>query len=313
MATRDPHTNPSMKALRTAIPYIRAYEGRVFVVKLGGRLCNPGPELENVVEQLALLATLGIKLVVVHGGGDQVSDLARRFGHEPQFVAGRRVTDEHTLELAKMALAGTININLVAAFRLHDVPAAGLTGVDGKMITVVKRPVRAVSDPATGETRDVDYGFVGDIVSARTELIEHLLDKRYVPVIGTLASDAQGRIYNVNADTVAARIAVELRAVKYILLTTVDGVLLNVNDAETLQPYLDVADIDELAGRGVVAGGMLPKVAACADAVRGGVPRVHIINGATPDAVLAEIFTNEGSGTLIVAEREQKPEVKSDR
>jgi len=300
------HTQPSMKLLRTAIPYIRAYQDRVFVVKLGGRLCNPGPELDNVVEQLALLATLGIRLVVVHGGGEQVSDLARRFGLEPQFVAGRRVTDDQTLELTKMMLAGTININLVAAFRRHDVPAAGLTGVDGRMITVVKRPVRSVTDPSTGEVREVDFGHVGDITAARTELIDHLLDKRVVPVVGTLAADTQGRIFNVNADTVAARLAVELHAVKYILLTTVDGILLDVKDADSLQAYVDLEDLDELTKRGVIAGGMLPKVAACADAVRGGVPRVHIINGATPDAVLAEIFTNEGSGTLIVATREQK-------
>lgn len=300
------HQHPGMKSLRTAIPYIRAYQDRVFVVKLGGRLCDPGPELDNVVEQLALLATLGIRLVVVHGGGEQVSGLARRFGIEPQFVAGRRVTDEQTLELTKMTLAGTININLVAALRRHDVPSAGLTGVDGRMITVVKRPPRPVADPATGEMQDVDYGHVGDITAARTDLIDLLLDKRIVPVIGTLAADAQGRIFNVNADTVAARLAVELRAVKYILLTTVDGILLDVNDTDSLQAYLDLYDLDDLTRRGVIADGMLPKVAACADAVRGGVPRVHIINGASPDAVLAEIFTNEGSGTLIVATRERK-------
>src|SRR5262249_53479142 len=198
----------------------------------------------------------------------EVSDLARRFGMTPQFVAGRRVTDEQTLELTKMTLAGTININLVAAFRRHDVPAAGLTGVDGRMITVVKRPVQRVTDPSTGESREVDFGHVGDIVAARTDLVEHLLDRKTVPVIGTLAADTQGRIFNVNADTVAARLAVELKAVKYILLTTVDGIMLKVDDAETLQPYVDIRDIEGLTREGVISGGMLPKVAACADAVR---------------------------------------------
>lgn len=299
------HTHPNMQALRTAIPYIRAYAGGVFVVKLGGRLCHPGPELDNVVEQLALLATLGVRLLVVHGGGDQISDLARRIGIEPRFVAGRRITDEPTLELAKMMLAGTINIDLVAAFRRHGVAAAGLTGVDGGTITVVRRPVRPVNDPATGETREVDFGWVGDIAATRMDLLCSLLDQRVVPVIGTLAADAQGRIYNVNADTVAARLAVDLRAVKYILLTTVDGIMLNVEDSETLQPFLDLDDLEELKRRGVVGGGMLPKIAACAEAVRGGVPRVHVINGTSRDAVLAEIFTNEGSGTLIVAQREK--------
>jgi len=299
--------HPDMHTFRTAIPYIRAYEGRAFVVKLGGRLCNPGAELDNVIDQLSLIATLGIRLVVVHGGGEQVSDLSRRFGLEPRLVAGRRVTDEPTLEVAKMTLAGTININLAAAFRRHDVPAVGLTGVDGRLITVAKRAAGMVRDPSTGASVEIDYGLVGDIVSSRMELLEHLLDRRFVPVIGSLAADAGGRILNVNADTVAARIAVELKAAKYLLLTTVDGVMLNPADPESLQPFLDLDDLEGLIGRGVIAGGMLPKVAACADAIRGGVPRVHIVNGTRPDALLAEIFTNEGSGTLIVARRNAAP------
>lgn len=295
----------STRALRTAIPYIRAYEGRVFVVKLGGRLCDPGPVMDNVVEQLALLATLGIRIVVVHGGGDQVNKLCEQMGITPQFIAGRRITDEPTLELAKMAFAGTINTNLVAAFRRFDVPAVGLTGVDGRLITVIRRPVRPVIDPETGDKRDVDFGHVGNIVGSRMDVLEHLLSKRYLPVIASLAADAQGAIFNVNADTVAARIAGELQAVKYILLTTVDGVMLNVSEPDSLQPHLDLDDLEELTRQGVIRGGMLPKIAACADALKAGVPRVHVVNGAAPDSVLAEIFTNEGCGTLIVAKRER--------
>lgn len=293
------------RALRTAIPYIRTYEGRVFVVKLGGRLCDPGPTLDNVVEQLALLATLGIRIIVVHGGGEQVNVLCERMGITPQFVAGRRITDDQTLELAKMAFAGTINTDLVAAFRRYDVPAVGLTGVDARLITVVRRPVRPVTDPSTGQTQSVDFGRVGNIVASRTDVLEHLLEKRYVPVIGSLAADAQGVIYNVNADTVAAHIAIGMRAVKYILLTTVDGVMRDVNQAGSLQPYLDLDDVEQLTRDGVIRGGMLPKITACADALRGGVPRVHVVNGTTPDSLLAEVFTNEGSGTLIVARRER--------
>lgn len=297
--------NPSTRALRTAIPYIRAYEGRTFVVKLGGSLCNPGPTLDNVVEQLSLLATLGIRLVVVHGGGEQVNELSKLMGQTPNFVAGRRITDESTLELAKMAFAGTINTNLVADFRKFDVPAVGMTGIDARLITVVRRPVRPVIDPVTGVKQDVDFGYVGNIVSSRMDILEHLLSKRYLPVVGSLAADANGQIYNVNADTVAARIAIDVQAVKYILLTTVDGVMLSIKDPETLQSYLDVDDLEDLVKSGVISGGMLPKISACADALRGGVPRVHVINGTRPDSVLAEIFTNEGCGSLIVLKREK--------
>lgn len=300
-----PYSPVATKTLRTAIPYIRTYEGRVFVVKLGGRLCDPGPTLENVVEQLALLATLGIRVVVVHGGGEQVNALCERMGITPRFVAGRRITDDQTLELAKMAFAGTINTDLVAAFRKFDIPAVGMTGVDARLITVVKRPMRPVTDPSTGQTTEVDFGRVGNIVSSRMDVIEHLLEKRYVPVIGSLGADAQGTIYNVNADTVAAHIAVGLRAVKYILLTTVDGVMTSVSDPETLQPYLDLDDVEALTKSGVISGGMLPKIAACTDALKGGVPRVHVVNGGVGDSLLAEIFTNEGSGTLIVSKREK--------
>ncbi len=298
------HVQGDMKALRTAIPYIRAYEGSTFVIKLGGALCEPGPLLDNVVEQLALLATLGIRLVLVHGGGTQLSALSERMGITPQIVAGRRVTDDQVIELAKMTFAGTINTNLVAAFRRFDVLAVGLTGVDAKLVTVVRRPPQQVHDPVSGDSQTVDYGHVGDVRETCTRLIEHLLTQRFVPVVASLAADAAGRVHNVNADTIAARLAVELRAAKYFLLTTVDGVLLDVNDPNSLQTYLDVEQVDQLAARGVVAGGMLPKLAACQAALRGGVPRVHIVNGAVRDALLTEVFTNEGSGTLLVLKRE---------
>lgn len=296
---------PDIRALRTAIPYIRAYEGRVFVVKLGGRLCDPGPTLDNLVEQLSLLATLGIRVVVVHGGGEQVNQLCEKMGIEPRFVAGRRVTDAATLELAKMTFAGVINTNLVAAFRALDVPAIGLTGADGALVTVVRRPIRPVADPVTGEKQDVDFGFVGNITESKPAVLEHLLANRYVPVIASLAADTAGQIYNVNADTVAARIAVDLQAVKYILLTNVDGVMRKVDDPDTLEPYLDLVELEELTRTGVISGGMLPKLAACGDALRGGVPRVHIINGTVPDTILGEVFTNEGTGTLLVSKRER--------
>lgn len=293
----------SLNALRTAIPYIRAYKGRVFVVKLGGQLCEPGKVLDHLIEQLTLLQQLGIKLVVVHGGGEQANALCERLGVKREVFAGRRVTDDATLEVVKMAFAGTVNTNLVAAFRKAGAPAVGLSGIDGGLITVEKRPRQTVRDPATGETREIDFGHVGDIVAVTVGVLRHLLAGECVPVICSLAADAGGRIYNVNADTVATRIAVAIEAAKYFLITTVDGVLRDAGDPQTLIPYLDLAELDTLIQSGVVSGGMLPKLTACAEALRGRVPRVHIINGLARDTLLGEVFTNEGCGTLIVEQR----------
>jgi acetylglutamate kinase len=303
IASEKMQLQSNLKALRTAVPYIRAYRGRVFVVKLGGAVCEPGKFLDNVVEQLALLYQLGIKLVVVHGGGEQANALSQRLGITPDVVAGRRITDATTLEVVKMAFAGTVNTNLVAAFRGVGVPAIGLSGIDGALLTAVKRPVQTVPDPATGQTREVDFGHVGDIVSVAANPLRHLLDGDYVPVICSLAADATGAILNVNADTVATRVALVLQAAKYFLITNVDGVMHDPRDPATLHSYLDLDELDELIRGGAISGGMLPKLAACADALRGGVARVHIINGTVPDSLLAEVFTNEGCGTLLVEKR----------
>ena len=294
------HLQTNLKALRTAVPYIRAYRGRVFVVKLSGAVCEPGRFLESVVEQLALLYQLGIKLVVVHGGGAQANVLSQRLGIVPDVFAGRRITDAATLEVVKMSFAGTVNTNLVAAFRKADVLAVGLSGVDGGLLSAVKRPVQSVTDPATGETREVDFGHVGDIIGVDVSPLKHLLGGDYVPVVCSLAADASGGILNVNADTVAAQVALALQAAKYFLITNVDGVMRDARDPATLQSYLDLEQLDELVRSGAISGGMLPKLAACADALRGGVARVHIINGTVPDSLLAEVFTNEGCGTLLV-------------
>lgn len=301
------HIHSKLTALRTAIPYIRAYKGRVFVIKLGGQLCDPGPILDNLVEQMALLYQLGIRVVVVHGGGPQADALGQRLGLERHVFAGRRVTDAPTLEVAKMAFAGTVNTNLIAAFRKVQVPAIGLSGVDAGLITARKRPPAAVTDPSTGETREVDYGLVGDITAASVDVLSHLLTVGYLPVVCSLAADAAGQVYNVNADTIAARLAIEIRAAKYFLLTNVDGVMRDPRDPATLQSYLDLPALGALIESGAISGGMLPKLAACTDALRGGVSRVHVINGGAPDAILAEVFTNEGCGTLLVRSRDELP------
>ncbi len=297
------HLQHGLTALRTAAPYIQAYRKRVFVVKLGGQLCSPGRVLDNVVDQLALLAQLGIKLVVVHGGGEQVSALCQRLGITPNVFAGRRITDAATLEAVKMGLAGTVNTDVVAAFRRAGIAAVGVSGIDSGLVAAHKRPHQVVDDPGSGETRDVDFGYVGDVKQVNGTLLQHLLAEEFVPVVCSLAADENGQVLNINADTVAARIAVELGATKYFLVTTVDGVMLDVNDPSTLQTHLDLREVTALIDAGRISGGMLPKLAACGDALRGGVPRVHIVNGRAPDAILGEVFTNEGCGTLLVRSR----------
>lgn len=296
-----------LNALRTAIPYIRAYKGLIFVVKLGGNLCAPGKLLDSVVDQLALLHQLGIRIVVVHGGGDQANTLSTRLGLRPDIFAGRRVTDDATLEVVKMAFAGTVNTDVVAAFRKAGAPAIGLTGADGGLITARKRPVQTVRDPSTGETREIDFGHVGDITGIDASTLRHLLAGDCIPVICSLAADDEGRIYNVNADTVASRVAIEIRAAKYFVVTNVDGVMRDPADPNSLFSQLDLTQLGELIESGAIRGGMLPKLAACAEAIRGGVPRVHVINGLAPDTLLGEVFTNEGCGTLIVETRNARP------
>jgi acetylglutamate kinase len=293
-----------LKSLRVAVPYIRAYKGRIFVVKLGGGLCRPGPTLTNLADQVAVLHQLGIGVVLVHGGGEQATALGRRLGIAPEIVAGRRITNADTLEVVKMAFAGSVNADLLAAFRRAEVPAIGLSGIDAGLVSVHRRPVRAITDPSTGQTQEVDFGFVGDVDRVSARPLEHLLAGDYVPVVCPLAADSSGQIYNVNADTLAASIAVEVRAAKYFSVTTVDGVLDDVADPHTLHSYLDIEEAESLVRSGRLSGGMLPKLAACLEALRGGVERAHVVNGAMTDSLLHEIFTNEGCGTMIVARRE---------
>lgn len=295
---------PNLAALRTAVPYIRAFKGRTFVIKLGGELCRPGASLDAIADQLSVLHQLGMRLVVVHGGGPQADALAERLDVPQRRVAGRRVTDAGTLEIVKMAFAGTANTDLVAALTAAHVPAVGLTGIDGATVQVEKRPPRQVRETPDAEPQTVDYGFVGDVVGVRTELLAGLLEGGWVPVVAPLAADAAGQVYNVNADTLAAELAVALESLKYILLTDVDGVLTDAGDPGTLQSYLDLSRLHALIERGCVSGGMLPKLAACERALRGGVKQVHIVNGTVADTLLVEVFTNEGCGTLIVEKRE---------
>jgi acetylglutamate kinase len=297
-------SSKGIAGLKGALRYVRAYRDQTFVVKLGGDVLKDPTVLDQVAGQLALLHSLGIRIVVVHGGGPQASDLQRRLGQEPQMVAGRRVTDAAALEAVKMAFAGSLNTDLVAALREHEIQAVGLTGVDGDLLTARRRPpVRVVDD--AGVDRTVDYGHVGDVAGVDPRVVTTLLDGRFVPVIASLAGDSDGNVYNVNADTVAESIAVALRAMKLIFLTAVPGVLRDRNDAATLVTFADPDDLTELMASGALAGGMRPKVEACIRAATGGVERTHIIDGRAADALLLEVFTGAGIGSMIVGRKEK--------
>jgi acetylglutamate kinase len=297
-------TTKGIAGLKGALRYVRAYRDQVFVVKLGGDVLAPPEVLDSVTGQLALLSSLGIRIVVVHGGGPQATALSRRLGSEPRLVAGRRVTDDGALEVAKLVYAGQINVDLLAALREHRVQAVGLSGVDAELITAHRRaPVSVVDD--SGATVRVDYGHVGDIDRVDPRVLVTLMDARMVPVVASLAGGEDGEVYNVNADTVAESLAVALRAQKLIFLTGAPGVLRDRDDPSTLVTFADPDDLAGLMANGVLTGGMRPKVEACIRAATGGVERTHIIDGRTPDALLLEVFTGAGCGTMIVGRKEK--------
>jgi acetylglutamate kinase len=297
-------TSKGIAGLKGALRYVRAYRDQVFVVKLGGDVLGDPAILAAVAGQLALLSSLSIKLVVVHGGGPQASALSRRLGLEPRLVSGRRVTDDVTLEIAKMVYAGQINVNLLAALRDHRVQAVGLSGVDAELITAHRRPPVSVVDDG-GATVLVDYGHVGDIDRVDVRVLVTLLDARMVPVVASLAGGDGGEVFNVNADTVAESVAVALGAQKLIFLTSAPGVLRDRNDPSTLVAFADPDDLTGLMADGALSGGMRPKVEACIRAATGGVERTHIIDGRAPDALLLEVFTGSGCGTMIVGRKEK--------
>ncbi len=289
-----------MGLLRAAVPFIRAYKNKIFVVKIGGELCHPGPVLDNVMEQLGLLYQLGMKIVLVHGGGPQATELGDKLGVESSFVNGRRITSSEFIDVAKMAFAGTINTDVIAAGKRAGLPTVGLSGIDGDLLTAVRRETVEVVDAETRETRRVDFGFVGDVKHVDPRVIQHLLAGDFLPVICSLAADANGQVLNINADSLASALAIRMEATKFCLLTNVDGVMGNLADSSTLLSYIDVVQAEELLASSKITGGMVAKLRTCVEAVKGGVPRAHIVNGRVRDSLLKEILTNEGSGTLIV-------------
>ncbi|HEY3516225.1 MAG TPA: acetylglutamate kinase [Gammaproteobacteria bacterium] len=281
-------------ALRHALPYLRIFKNKVFVLKAGGDAFVSSETTRALMEQIGILHQVGIRVVLVHGGGPQSTALAQRLGLPTQMVEGRRVTDAQTLEVSTMVLNGEINTRIVAVCRALGIPAIGLSGVDGGLIKATKRPPVQVG----GQT--VDYGFVGDILGLDTSILVKQLDNDLVPIVSPLSADDHGTLLNINADTVAAMIACELKAEKFVMATGTPGILDRLDDPRSLISYIDRAGLRRLREEGKISGGMLPKAAAIERALSGGVPRVHVISYAQADSLLLEVFTNEGTGTLVV-------------
>jgi acetylglutamate kinase len=287
--------------LREALPYIQRFKGHTFVVKLSGKVTEDQNNLTSLAEELALLHQVGIRICVVHGGGKQLSELAKKLGIEQTIIEGRRVTDDATLEMAKMIFAGKINTDILATLRQRGIEAVGLSGVDGNIVHAARRPPKEILNRETGVRNKVDFGHVGDVVQIKSRLLTVLLDHGYLPVISSLGADDEGMVFNINADTIAAEIAVQLQAEKLILLSDVDGFYLNPGDAQTKLSRLTAAEADELISNGVATGGMIPKLQNITTLLRRGVHSAHIISGSKRNALLSEVFTDKGTGTMFVA------------
>lgn len=300
-ATNEVGNQLRLDLLREALPYIQRFKGQTFVVKLSGKATEDQANLSSLAEELALLHQVGIRLCVVHGGGKQLSELASRMGIEQTIIDGRRVTDDATLEMAKMIFAGKINTDILSALRNRGVEAVGLSGVDGNIVHAERRPPREVLNRETGERAHVDFGHVGDVVEINSRLLTVLLDQGYLPVVSSLGADSEGTVFNINADTIAAEIAIQLKAEKLILLSDVDGIYLRAGAPETKLSRLTAAEAEQLITDGQATGGMIPKLQSIAELLRRGVHSAHIISGTNRNALLSEIFTDQGTGTMIVA------------
>jgi acetylglutamate kinase len=255
----------------------------------------------SLAEELALLHQVGIRVCVIHGGGKQLTELAHKLGVVQTVIEGRRVTDDDTLELAKMIFRGKINTEILSALRNRGVSAVGLSGLDGGVIKAERRPPRDVLDKNTGETATVDFGHVGNIVEVDTRLVHLLLENGYMPVISSLGADDEGKIYNINADSIASEIAIKLRAEKLILLSDVNGIYLDASEPSSKIDRLSVSEARGMIASGKATGGMIPKLENLISLVESGVGSAHVIGGTSRNGILAEVFTNEGTGTMIVA------------
>jgi acetylglutamate kinase len=294
MIMQSPEKSAAIRALRSAAPYIRLYKGKTFVIKAGGAVFGDAVATRALIEQIAILHYLGIKVVMVHGGGPQLTQVTEAMGVPTRMVQGRRVTDEKAIDTTSMVLNGLINTKLLAICREMDMDAVGVSGVDAGLIKAHKR------GPVTIEGEVVDFGLVGDIDLVDHSVLKKLLDNGLMPVVSPLSADDKGQLLNINADTVASAIGAALGAEKLILCTGAPGILENVADPGSVLSSTDLKGLDKLRASGAIKDGMLPKAKAIEEAIRGGVRRVHVISYDAPDSILTEVFTNEGMGTLIV-------------
>jgi acetylglutamate kinase len=288
----------AIRALKSAAPYIRMYKGKTFVVKAGGGVFAEAASTRALVEQIAILHYFGVRVVLVHGGGPQLTELSLALGVPTRMVEGRRITDQKSIDVTAMVLNGLINTRILGICRDLKLDAVGISGVDAGLVRAHKR---APLKPAGGG-EPVDYGFVGDIDAVDTAVLRKLLDNGLMPVVSPLSADESGTLLNINADTVAAALGAALGAEKLILCTGAPGILGDLADPGSLISYTDVRGLKRLRDEGRIADGMLPKAKAIEDAIRGGVRRVHVVSYQAPEGILGEVFTNEGTGTLIVAD-----------
>ncbi len=279
-------SNPERaEVLAQALPYIKRYNGKVVVVKYGGNAMVDEQLKQQVMEDIVLLWLIGVKIVLVHGGGPEISDIMARLGKKPEFVDGLRVTDKETVDIVQMVLAGKVNKTLVTLLEAMGGKAMGISGMDGRLIEA--------------KIKDERLGFVGDITKINIEPVVDLLEKNYIPVISTVGCDKEGNTYNINGDTAAAHIAGALGAERLIMMTDIAGILRDKDDPSTLIPEITIDDADKLYSEGVISGGMIPKVDCCIEAIHEGVSKVIIMDGRVPHSILMELLTNEGAGTMV--------------
>ena len=273
------------EVLVQALPHIKRYNGKIVVIKYGGNAMIDENLKMQVMEDIALLWLIGVKVVLIHGGGPEISETMKRLGKQAQFVNGLRVTDRETVDIVQMVLAGKVNKTLVSLIQMKGGHAVGLSGIDGGIIEA--------------KMKDESLGYVGEITKIRTQPITDLLEKNYIPIISTVASDRQGNTYNINGDTAAAHIAGALHAERLIMMTDINGVLRDKDDPSTLIREMSVEEAKGLYDEGIISGGMIPKVDCCIEAINEGVSNVVIMDGRVPHAILMELLTDEGAGTMV--------------
>ncbi len=279
------------EVLTQALPYIRRYNGEIVVVKYGGNAMINHTLKQQVMEDIVLLWLIGVKVVLVHGGGPEISEMMNKLGKKTEFVNGLRVTDKETVEIAQMVLAGKINKSLVNLLGMKGGMAMGISGMDGKLIEA--------------KVKDTDLGYVGEITKINIRPVRDLLEKGYIPVVSTVGCDNEGNVYNINGDTAAAHIAGALNAKRLIMMTDIAGVLRDKDDLSTLIPEITVSEAKKLFSEGVISGGMIPKVDCCIEAINKGVKKVIIMDGRVPHSILMELLTDEGAGTMVVGDKQE--------